>query len=137
MTLKEAFHNIVDRLTPRYGAGEAQAMAGIIMEHLKGYSRVDIILKGDSEISDFIRGKIDMIVGRIMKGEPIQYVIGSTRWHGLTIKVTPAVLIPRPETSELIDLITDRYGDTPDLRVLDICTGSGCIALALARALKF
>lgn len=137
MTLQESFQKITERLAPRYGTGEARAMAGIILEHLKGYSRVDIVLNGDREVSDFISGKIDNMVDRIVTGEPIQYVVGSTRWHGLTIKVTPDVLIPRPETSELVDMITDRYGDTSDLRVLDICTGSGCIALALARALPF
>ncbi|MDE6581076.1 MAG: peptide chain release factor N(5)-glutamine methyltransferase [Duncaniella sp.] len=137
MTLRETVQQIEKSLSPRYGAGEARAMAGIIMEHLKGYSAVDLVLYGDREVSDFIKGKIDAVVERLLAGEPIQYIIGSTRWHGLTIKVTPDVLIPRPETSELVDLITDRYGDTPDLNVLDLCTGSGCIAIALARSLPF
>lgn len=137
MTLRETVKNIEKSLAPRYGEGEARAMAAIILEHLKGYSAVDVVLNGDREVSDFISGKIDAIVTRLLAGEPIQYIIGSTRWHGLTIKVSPEVLIPRPETSELVDLITDRYGDTPDLRVLDLCTGSGCIAVALARALPF
>ncbi|MDE6416982.1 MAG: peptide chain release factor N(5)-glutamine methyltransferase [Duncaniella sp.] len=137
MTLRETVQQIEKSLSPRYGAGEAKAMAGIIMEHLKGYSAVDLVLYGDREVSDFIKGKIDAVVERLLAGEPIQYIIGSTRWHGLTIKVTPDVLIPRPETSELVDLITDRYGDTPDLNVLDLCTGSGCIAIALARSLPF
>ncbi|MDE6485216.1 MAG: peptide chain release factor N(5)-glutamine methyltransferase [Duncaniella sp.] len=137
MTLRETVQQIEKSLSPRYGAGEARAMAAIIMEHLKGYSTVDLVLYGDREVSDFIREKIDAIVKRLLAGEPIQYIIGSTRWHGLTIKVTPDVLIPRPETSELVDIITDRFGGTPDLRVLDLCTGSGCIAIALARSLPF
>lgn len=137
MTLRETVKNIENSLTKRYGAGEAKALAGIIMEHLKGYSAVDLVLYGDREVTDYTAGKVSAIVDRLLAGEPIQYIIGSTRWHGLTIKVTPDVLIPRPETSELVDLITDRFGNTSDLRVLDLCTGSGCIAVALARALPF
>ena len=79
----------------------------------------------------------DRYLARISAGEPPQYVIGSARFMGMDLMVTPDVLIPRPETAELVDIITDAAGSRPDLSVIDIGTGSGCIAIALARALTF
>ncbi|MCM1520674.1 MAG: peptide chain release factor N(5)-glutamine methyltransferase [Lachnoclostridium sp.] len=137
MTLKETIDNAVKRLTPEYGKGEAQAMLRIIIGYLKGYSPVDIVLNGDKETSDYINNKVDDIVARLLRHEPLQYILGQVDWHGMVLKVTPAVLIPRQETSELVDIITDVEGSREDLRVLDLCTGSGCIAIALARNLKF
>lgn len=137
MTVKETISKITSTLSPLYGAGEASAMASVIMEYLKGYSKVDLILYSDKEVSDFIAEKVKAILERLLNHEPLQYVIGQTDWHGLRLKVTPDVLIPRPETSELVDIIVDRNRDRSDLRVLDLCTGSGCIAIALARSLRF
>lgn len=137
MTVKETISKITSTLSPLYGAGEASAMASVIMEYLKGYSKVDLILYSDKEVSDFIAEKVKAILERLLNHEPLQYVIGQTDWHGLRLKVTPDVLIPRPETSELVDVIVDRNRDRSDLRVLDLCTGSGCIAIALARSLRF
>ena len=137
MTVKETISEITSTLSPLYGGGEASAMASVIMEYLKGYSKVDLIINSDKEVSDFIAGKVKAILERLLKHEPLQYVLGQTEWHGLRLKVTPAVLIPRPETSELVDIIADRNRDRSDLRVLDLCTGSGCIAIALARSLRF
>lgn len=112
-------------------------MTRIVMEHLMHLSRVDEILRGDSEVPDFIPAKADAIVARLLDGEPIQYIVGSARFCGLELEVTPAVLIPRPETEQLVDLISDERGRFSGQRVLDCGTGSGCIALALARALRF
>lgn len=137
MTVKETISKITSTLSPLYGAGEASAMASVIMEYLKGYSKVDLILYSDKEVSDFIAEKVKAILEQLLNHEPLQYVIGQTDWHGFRLKVTPDVLIPRPETSELVDVIVDRNRDRSDLRVLDLCTGSGCIAIALARSLRF
>lgn len=124
------------RLTPLYGDREAHWMLRIIMEHLKGWDQVDLLTRGDEEISSFTTGKFNAIISRLLTGEPLQYIIGEVYWHGMTLNVTPDVLIPRPETSELVDIITpDNSGS--DLRVIDLCTGSGCIAIALASDLPF
>lgn len=136
MTLRQLIAEGRGRLTPVYGPSESTWLMRIIMEYLKGWNQVDLLTRADDEVSDYICEKASSIIDRLLRGEPIQYITGDTYWHGMTLKVTPDVLIPRPETSELVDIIaTDRSAS--DLRVLDICTGSGCIAIALASSLSF
>ena len=136
MTLRQLLDNGRARLALLYGQGEADWMMRIIMEYLKGWKQADLLLRADEEVSDFIAGKADASIARLLDNEPLQYILGETYWHGMTLKVTPDVLIPRPETSELVDLITSE-NTAPDLNVLDVCTGSGCIAVALANTLPF
>lgn len=124
-------------LRPIYGNAETEAIIRIIFHYLKGWNTVDMLIHEPEPLSDFTKSRIDGILERLLKHEPIQYITGEARFHGLEIHVTPDVLIPRPETSELVDLIVDDAGDKPDLRILDIATGSGCIAIALARSLHF
>ena len=91
-------------------------------------------------LSEFIERRVIQriadLIARLRRHEPLQYVVGQALFHGHKFKVTPAVLIPRPETEQLVDLIIDENAGS-DLRVLDMGTGSGCIAISLARALKF
>lgn len=134
--LNAVLTSIRSRLSPKYGEGEAREMSRIIFENLKGWSPVDLVIRADELISDFIQEKINNIVERLLNNEPIQQIFGNTRWYGLTLQVTPATLIPRPETAELIDLIVHE-NPAKDLRVLDAGTGSGCIAIALKRNLVF
>lgn len=136
MTLGNLISTRISRLAPKYGEGEARWMLRTMLEHLKGWDRVELAVRSGDEVSDFVAGKVDGIVGRLLDDEPLQYILGETYWHGMTLKVTPDVLIPRPETSELVDMISDRNSGS-DLAVLDLCTGSGCIAVALASALPF
>lgn len=136
MTLNQYIRDCISRLSPVYDEGEARWLMRISIEHLKGWTQTDIALRGDEEIDPELSGKIDAIIGRLLKSEPIQYILGETYWHGLTLKVRPGVLIPREETSELVDIIENDNRQS-DLRVLDVCTGSGCIAVALAKALPF
>lgn len=124
-------------LVAKYPAGEAAMMVRIIFEHIKGFTPTDMIIRDSEPVSDFIAGEVGKIVGRLLNDEPLQYIVGSARFYGLNFKVTPAVLIPRPETEELVDMIVRQCGDATDLRMLDIATGSGCIAISLARALRF
>lgn len=137
MTIKDTIRLAESRLTSIYPTNEAKWMVREIFFRLKGYRLADLMIKADDEVSDFINDKIEKIVDRLVKGEPIQYIFGETRFYGMDIKVTPDTLIPRPETEELVDLIVKRWGGRNDLKVLDICTGSGCIALSLARNLPF
>lgn len=137
MTLKEKIKDIKARLTTVVGEREAYWVTRDIIDDTMGYTEVDMLLKGEEVLSDFMLKKLDVIVERVEQGEPIQYVLGWARFEGNRYKVTCDTLIPRPETQELVDLIISRYGNEKDLRVIDVGTGSGCIAISLARGLKF
>ncbi len=106
------------------------------MKHIMNYEPVDIILRGDHELPHFFDQRLDDIIGRMTKHEPIQYILQSALFHGHEFKVTQSTLIPRPETEQLVDIIIDE-NPASDLAVLDIGTGSGCIAVSLAMAMRF
>lgn len=137
MTCKEICDKMREALAPLYGPGEAKAMIRLIFHSLKGWSQSDLIMNADTEISPNLRSKISDVISRLANGEPIQYILGEAYFYGMDLKVTPATLIPRPETSELVDMIVKQYHDRSDLRVLDVGTGSGAIAIALSRNLPF
>ncbi len=137
MTTSEANLFLLHSLTPIYGEREAKAMTAIIFDEVMHYSAVDVILRADSLLPDFVPLKLSEITARLTAGEPLQYILGVARFHGHRFRVSPATLIPRPETERLVDIITDQYASRTDLRVADLGTGSGCIAISLALALKF
>lgn len=134
--MRETLAFLRKRLTPLYGREEANAVIELIFLHLKGWHRVDMMINEDKQLSPYIKEKVNEILMRLEHYEPIQYITGIARFYGLDLKVRPGVLIPRPETAELVDIIVDANPQS-DLRVLDVCTGSGCIAVALARNLRF
>ncbi len=137
MTTKQASCYLRDALVPIYGQHEAAAMIAVIFDEVMHYSQVDVVLRADSELPEFVPALFEQIVARLQRHEPLQYIMGAARFHGHRFRVTPATLIPRPETEMLIDIIADDHRSATDLRVLDIGTGSGCIAVSLALALKF
>ena len=131
--MKEIITYITSQLIDLYPQDEAQALAWWIVEESTGLSRNEILTgcKGTKNIPN-----LQTIIDRLHQFEAIQYIFGHTVWHGLDLKVTPATLIPRPETAELVDRINHEEAHTNNLplRVLDIGTGSGCIAIALKKA---
>ena len=135
--MRETLKKLRDALRPMYGDRETEAIIRIIFHHLKGWSVTEMLIHGQEPLSPFIISEVDKILQRLLKHEPIQYITGEARFHGMEMKVTPDVLIPRPETDELVDIIVGDSGNKEDLKVLDIATGSGCIAIALARNLPF
>lgn len=135
--MKETIQKLRASLVPIYGKGEAEAIIRLIFHYVKGWNLTDMLIHQDDDLSDFVKGEIDGILQRLLNYEPIQYIVGEARFHGMNLKVKPGVLIPRPETEELVDVIIDDNKDREDLKVLDLCTGSGCIAIALARNLPF
>lgn len=102
-----------------------------------GMQPVDLVTRSGEEVMPSTAARIAGIAARIAKGEPVQYILGEAWFHGLRLHVAPGVLIPRPETSQLVDMLTDMAGDRPDLDIIDLGTGSGAIAVALARSLRF
>lgn len=136
MPVFQASKQITDLLSPLYGAGEAKAMTRIIFENIKGWSPVDVAVKSNEHLTPFSLGQINDVLSQLLSYKPIQYVFGTAWFYGMKLKVTPDTLIPRPETAELVDLIVQE-NQRKDLRVIDLCTGSGCIAVALARNLPF
>ena len=137
LTLTQWRRALRSRLSPRFGEREAQAIISLIFLNLKGWNTAAMLAHDDTVISPFTASKINEIVERLERDEPIQYILGEAYFYGMTLRVTPDVLIPRPETAELVDIIADRYSARRDLDVLDVGTGSGCIAIALAATLPF
>lgn len=117
-----------------YPPGEITGFSRMIFEALCNYTPTDILLHKDTILSEDIHRKIEGIVERLSRQEPIQYILGFADFCGYRFDVAPGVLIPRPETAELVDRII-RENSGKQYRIADLGTGSGCIAIALALAL--
>ena len=121
-------------LTPLYDAGEAQAIVRTVLDVEYGMTLTDIICGKVNELSSDEERNLEEIIARLQNGEPVQYVLGEADFAGRTFHVEPGVLIPRPETAELCQWIEEEVSSLKaDERkqILDICTGSGCIAITL------
>lgn len=136
MTTREAINRLRENLAGVYDPREIESMTRVIFEDVLLWKPVDIVMRDQEPLPSFFDTKLDGIIDRLLRHEPLQYILGKARFHGHSFAVTPATLIPRPETEQLVDMIVDQNPGS-DLRVLDIGTGSGCIAISLARALKF
>ena len=121
---------INDNLSGCYSVGEISALTRIIATELLSVSQMAFFLKDDITLSAEQQSLLDNAIERLKKQEPIQYILGYSDFCGLRFKVTPATLIPRPETSELVEWIASEA--TGKESILDIGTGSGCIAVSLA-----
>jgi release factor glutamine methyltransferase len=136
MTTREAILLLRNELGALCDPREIEGITRVIFEEVLLWKPVDIVMRENEELPAFFPAKLNEIIARLLRYEPLQYILGKARFHGHSFVVTPAVLIPRPETEQLVDMIIDQ-NPTSDLQVLDIGTGSGCIAISLARALKF
>ena len=128
MEYEELWH----RLTHIYDAGEAKAIVRWVLDVRFGLSWTDILCGKVTELSAHDQTELEKIMQRLEKGEPVQYIIGVTDFFGRQFHVAPGVLIPRPETEELCRWIISQKGQSPLCEILDIGTGSGCIAITLA-----
>jgi release factor glutamine methyltransferase len=130
--MKAGIATIRKELSGIYNNQEIESVIALIFNKLKGYSRTQLILAKDEPLTDLERSKLDDIISRLKKHEPIQYALGSTAFYGLSFLCAPGVLIPRPETEELVDWII-RENTTLRPTIVDIGTGTGCIAIALQK----
>ena len=126
-------NKINESLANVYCDGEIKALTRIIATELLGVSQMAFYLKDDIPLTAEQETQLQNAIERLKKQEPIQYILGYSDFCGLRFKVTPATLIPRPETSELVEWIASEA--TGHESILDIGTGSGCIAVSLAHKL--
>lgn len=121
----------LSELKDTYSENEIRSICRLIFMDVLNYTNINIHLKKYESLPESFVNKFYHIIARLKKNEPIQYIIGETEFAGLKIKLNPAVLIPRPETEELVYWIGESVSSPR--RILDIGTGSGCIAIALSR----
>lgn len=132
--MKTIANIIREELSNHYPTGEVTALTRIIATELLGVSQMAFYLKDNITLTAEQKTLLDNTIERLKKHEPIQYILGYSDFCGLRFKVTPATLIPRPETSELVEWIAADYSGKA-VNILDIGTGSGCIAVSLAHKL--
>ena len=133
MTIKHYRDYFIQELTPLYEVGEAESFFYLVLEAKHQLKRVDLALQPDLAFSEFELESWSSILQQLKQEIPIQYILGFTHFYGLEFEVNSAVLIPRPETEELVDWIINSSKVHSKLKILDIGTGSGCIAISLAK----
>ena len=121
-----------EELSASFPAREAEQMMEILLEDLFGIDRKARLMQPDMRIDEWQHHQLEEAVKALLQGEPIQYVTGKAVFCDLCFKVDSSVLIPRPETEEMVRMIIAEGGDPR--RIWDIGTGSGCIAISLAKA---
>lgn len=132
--MTETIARIRQALKTSYPDDEISAISRLILEHVCEMPFYKILLGKDKDLSDTQRKRIDKILADLQENRPIQQILGKEEFCGLSFKITPDVLIPRPETAELTYMVAKDLKESP-VRLLDIGTGSGCIAISLANLL--
>ena len=140
-SVKQLIDHIISQLRGYIPEEELYELAYWIVEETTGLTRTQILMGCkdtkknvyEQEKDSFHCHRIEIIIGKLRAHMPIQYVFEHTEWMGLDLRVTPDKLIPRPETAELVEWIKEKSNHLQPLRVVDIGTGSGCIAIALKR----
>ncbi len=136
MKIKQYKIYFLEQLVSIYDKVEAESFFYIILENKNNLKRIDLALNHDLEFSEFETNIWNTILEQLKLEIPIQYILGTTSFFGLEFEVNPTVLIPRPETEELVDWIISKnlkVEEPKNLKILDIGTGSGCISISLAK----
>lgn len=132
-TVKDVFARFKQQLADVYDPSEIEAITLLVLSDLLDTTKAKLKAFPETEISFQQAEKLAHIVNEAITGKPIQYILGHTEFYGLAFRVNPSVLIPRPETEELVQWIIEsvKTSDQPVNNILDIGTGSGCIAITL------
>ncbi len=130
MTILQTRNEIIDKLTSA-GIEDADPEARIILRETAGLSATDIHGRPDDEITSDIYNEIQAVIKRRLMREPLQYIYGRWDFMGLSFAVRPGVLIPRPDTEIIVETVMGRLHD--GMRILDLCTGTGCILISLLK----
>jgi len=133
MNFKELEQEFINELSSIYQKEESEALLIMVLEYLTGWSRMKVLTRPDLELTALHDSKLRQITSALKEGKPIQYLLAEAWFYGLKFKVDSSVLIPRPETEELVHWILADTLKTKQLRVLDVGTGSGCIAVSLKK----
>nr|WP_281421305.1 peptide chain release factor N(5)-glutamine methyltransferase [Hymenobacter profundi] len=134
-TVRQLTLDLTAQLAALYPAPEAEAMAALVVESLLHLSPLQRRMQAESPVPAAVAEQVPTLLARLLRHEPVQYVLGQAHFYDLELAVTPATLIPRPETEELVQLIIRAHQRQPGLRILDVGTGSGCIPVALSQHL--
>jgi len=129
--MQAAIIHIRSELQGLYPDTEIKSFYNLIIEKISGFSRTEIIVNKNTLFSEKQRHVIENFIAKLKEYIPIQYILGETEFFGLPFRVNESVLIPRPETEELVDWIRNENDRNANLGILDIGTGSGCIAISL------
>jgi release factor glutamine methyltransferase len=134
ITVQQAIVLFTQKLSALYPLQECRSMARLYFEATLGFTATDFLLRSDYLLTEAEQGDFDNALARLSQGEPIQYVLGKAWFMDLLFDVAPGVLIPRPETEELVHWVASEMTNKK-AQLLDIGTGSGCIAVSLAHLL--
>jgi release factor glutamine methyltransferase len=134
MLIRDALKAAIDRLT-KAQAGSPRLNAEVLLTFVLGKDRAYLYAHGDDELEAQVFGRYDEALAQRAQGIPSQYIIGHQEFWGMDFIVSPAVLIPRPETEHLIETVLPLARALENPKIVDVGTGSGCIALALAKEL--
>ncbi|WP_205500612.1 peptide chain release factor N(5)-glutamine methyltransferase [Rufibacter psychrotolerans] len=135
LTIGEILENLTRQLQTLYEEPEARTMAEWVLQHALKAGRFELLQRRKDPAPDGLQAQVQQYQERLLQHEPLQYVLGEASFYGRDFNVTPAVLIPRPETEELVQKVIKTYQRQSQVRLLDIGTGSGCIPITLAAEL--
>lgn len=134
-TIQEIKKNIYNKIIEIYDDDESKTLVNICLQEVLKMNTSQLLLNQNTEISSQSLQQITQIVSRLLTSEPIQYILGKTMFLDLEFELTNATLIPRPETEEMVLMIINEHKHHPNLSILDLCTGSGVIAITLQKYL--
>lgn len=130
--MKNIILRIKSELKSIYSPQEIQAITFLIFEHVMHFSKTDFLMKSDTKLNELEQIHIMSIINRLKNNEPIQYILGKTEFYGRIFLVDKSVLIPRQETEQLVEMALQLFPQEQNISVVDLGTGSGCIAVSLA-----